>query len=191
MPNNVSRFGFKLRGSVNNFGHLIAEDGTDLAYTLLPAHLRRMGFRTHLVGKWHQGYYAPHFLPTRRGFDTFFGFLGGCEDHVTQQPCGTNRCERQHRDAGQSRRFKVIDLWRNERPATGEAGVNSSGTALFLHEAVRIVTEHGSEHTDTRLFLLMALQDVHSPYQVEHEYLRPLRQHEVLPEPQRSWMARH
>ena len=111
----TGRFGFKLRGSVNNFGHLIAEDGTDLSYTLLPEHLRRMGYRTHLVGKWHQGFYAPHFLPTRRGFDTFFGFLGGCEDHVTQQPCGTNRCERRHRDAGQSRRFKVIgqqlDCW--------------------------------------------------------------------------------
>src|SRR5262245_36082515 len=38
--------------------------------------LRRHGYVTALIGKWHLGALAP-FHPTRRGFDHFFGFLGG------------------------------------------------------------------------------------------------------------------
>jgi uncharacterized sulfatase len=38
--------------------------------------LHRHGYATALIGKWHLGT-QPQFHPTRRGFDHFFGFLGG------------------------------------------------------------------------------------------------------------------
>lgn len=38
--------------------------------------LQRHGYVTGLIGKWHLGT-APEFHPTRRGFNHFFGFLGG------------------------------------------------------------------------------------------------------------------
>ncbi len=38
--------------------------------------LKRSGYVTGLVGKWHLGN-LPQFHPNRRGFDHFFGFLGG------------------------------------------------------------------------------------------------------------------
>ncbi len=38
--------------------------------------LQKHGYATGLVGKWHLGM-LPQFHPTRRGFDHFFGFLGG------------------------------------------------------------------------------------------------------------------
>ncbi|KAJ1423509.1 alkaline-phosphatase-like protein, partial [Ochromonadaceae sp. CCMP2298] len=44
--------------------------------TLLSQVLRDSGYATSAVGKWNLGHYAPDFLPTARGFDSFLGFLG-------------------------------------------------------------------------------------------------------------------
>jgi len=41
-----------------------------------PGLLQRAGYRTGLVGKWHVGI-KPQFHPAKRGFDHFFGFVGG------------------------------------------------------------------------------------------------------------------
>ncbi|KAA5540927.1 sulfatase-like hydrolase/transferase [Roseiconus nitratireducens] len=42
--------------------------------------LSQAGYRTGMVGKWHLGAAAP-FHPLRRGFDFFYGFLGGGHDY--------------------------------------------------------------------------------------------------------------
>ncbi|KYM99141.1 Arylsulfatase B, partial [Cyphomyrmex costatus] len=51
--------------------------GIHLNDTLLPEYLRRLGYATHLVGKWHVGYHTRNYGPTRRGFDTFLGYYNG------------------------------------------------------------------------------------------------------------------
>ncbi|KAL0121278.1 hypothetical protein PUN28_008741 [Cardiocondyla obscurior] len=61
--------GFPLRGAEPR--------GIPLNNTLLPEYLRKLGYATHLVGKWHVGYHTKNFGPTRRGFDTFFGYYTG------------------------------------------------------------------------------------------------------------------
>jgi arylsulfatase A-like enzyme len=45
---------------------------------LLPERLQQAGYRTALIGKWHLSG-----NPMQRGFDHFFGFLGGFADHFT------------------------------------------------------------------------------------------------------------
>lgn len=62
------------------FGHEFNPRGGDaglpLAETTIANRLKAAGYATGLVGKWHLGS-SPAMHPQRRGFDEFFGFLGG------------------------------------------------------------------------------------------------------------------
>jgi arylsulfatase A-like enzyme len=48
---------------------------------LLPQYLKDAGYATGMFGKWHLGYTAPN-VPNDRGFDEFFGFLGGASRYT-------------------------------------------------------------------------------------------------------------
>ena len=65
--------------------------GANINMTMIPAKLKSAGYKTHMVGKWHEGFYEPSYLPVNRGFDTSSGFLGGGEDYMNQQiGCATD-----------------------------------------------------------------------------------------------------
>ena len=51
-----------------------------LTETTLADRLKAAGYATGLVGKWHLGA-QPEMHPQQRGFDEFFGFLGGAHDY--------------------------------------------------------------------------------------------------------------
>ena len=50
-----------------------------------PSLLRKSGYHTALIGKWHLGHGAKTFLPTRHGFAEFIGHTGGCIDFYTMR----------------------------------------------------------------------------------------------------------
>jgi len=54
--------------------------GLPLSETTIANRLKTAGYVTGLVGKWHLGS-LPQFHPQKRGFDEFFGFLGGSHDY--------------------------------------------------------------------------------------------------------------
>ena len=57
--------------------------------TLLPEEMRRLGYRTHMVGKWHLGHCHPGLRPMGRGFDTQYGFmLAGHKSYYTHEANG-------------------------------------------------------------------------------------------------------
>ena len=67
----------------NRFGHEFnpgGAHGLPLSEQTLADRLRAAGYRTGLVGKWHLGNLA-QMHPQQRGFDEFFGFLGGAHSY--------------------------------------------------------------------------------------------------------------
>jgi arylsulfatase A-like enzyme len=61
---------------------------------LLPSVLKRAGYHTVIVGKWHLGLASPN-TPTERGFDFFHGFLGDMmDDYYNHRRHGQNYMRR-------------------------------------------------------------------------------------------------
>lgn len=55
--------------------------GVSLSETLLPRHLGSLGYINHHVGKWHLGFFEEAYTPTKRGFDSHFGYWSGRTDY--------------------------------------------------------------------------------------------------------------
>lgn len=67
------------------FGHEFnpsgSGNGLPVSESTLADRLKAAGYRTALVGKWHLGN-QPAMQPQQRGFDEFYGFLGGAHSYV-------------------------------------------------------------------------------------------------------------
>jgi len=79
-------------GHDNNIGG--SQPGFDANYLGLPLtevtiadRLKKLGYVSGLVGKWHLGA-EPHFHPLKRGFDEFWGYTGGGHDYFISRPDG-------------------------------------------------------------------------------------------------------
>ncbi len=78
------RFGHEF----NPGGGGVREDfGLPLTETTVANALKAAGYATGIVGKWHLGF-APKFNPLERGYDEFFGFLGGAHPYLLGEKDG-------------------------------------------------------------------------------------------------------
>lgn len=126
---------------------------------LLPEQLRQCWYDTHMVGKWHLGFYKKEFLPWNRGFNTFFGYLTGCENYFTHTNCFKVNNKTQ---------FCGVDMGSEIGPTNTSFGTYS--TNLFADKAVDII--HNTDPLKP-MFLYLAFQAVHSPLQVPQPYVEP------------------
>ncbi|XP_068732424.1 arylsulfatase B-like [Montipora capricornis] len=122
--------------------------GLPLEYSILPQELKKVGYATHLVGKWHLGFYKWPYIPTKRGFDTAFGFWDGSENHYSHSVEG------------------FLDFHDGEEPSRTWNGTYA--TYAYMQRAERIVRSHDPAKP---LFLYMAFQNVHSPVQAPQKYV--------------------
>ncbi|KAL3871103.1 hypothetical protein ACJMK2_039122 [Sinanodonta woodiana] len=127
-------------------------NGLPLNSPTLADKLREAGYSTHMVGKWHLGMYKKDYLPTSRGFDTYFGYLQGSEDYYTHSICDGDLCG--------------TDLRNNMDPVSYENGHYS--THLFTQKAIDIVNNYDVAKP---LFIYLAYQAVHGPLQVPDRYM--------------------
>jgi len=124
--------------------------------TTLADKLRDAGYRTYAVGKWHIGCYSLSMTPASRGFDSFFGYFLGAEDHWTHTTSGVH-------GTGPA----YLDLQRQN--ATSLALVPSAnGTyddQLFASEMATTIHAHKARFPSTPAFFYLALHSPHAPLQ--------------------------
>ncbi|MCG6858131.1 MAG: arylsulfatase [Salaquimonas sp.] len=113
---------------------------------LLPQALREAGYETAIIGKWHLGHADRKYWPRQRGFDYQYGPLIGEIDYFTHEVDGQ------------------VDWYRNNEVVREEG----YSTTLLGNDAVRLIEAHDPS---TPLFLYLAFNAVHTPYQAPQEYL--------------------
>lgn len=120
----------------------------------LPALLKKNGYATGLIGKWHLGF-KQEFGPNAHGFDEFFGFLSGAVGYYSHQ-----------RGDGTS------DLYENTKPVE----VPGYLTDEITRRAVGFVDRHSADP----FFLEVAYNAVHWPFDVPD---LPASSHDDVPLP--------
>jgi arylsulfatase A-like enzyme len=113
---------------------------------LLPQALQEAGYYTAIVGKWHLGHADPKYWPRQRGFDYQYGPLIGEIDYFTHEQHG------------------VVDWYRNNKPVKEEG----YSTTLLGNDAVKLINAHDPS---VPLYLYLAFNAPHTPYQAPPEYL--------------------
>jgi arylsulfatase A-like enzyme len=77
----TGRYQYRLRvGLEEPLGTGAVEVGLPPEHPTLPSLLKRIGYGTTLIGKWHLGS-LPGFGPLKSGYDHFYGFRGGAVDY--------------------------------------------------------------------------------------------------------------
>lgn len=142
--------------------------GTSLEYNMLPAALKAVGYSTHMIGKWHQGFHMQEYLPTSRGFDKAYGIMEAGTNHFNQTPLhfdyeygeltGFAHCKYKGKD--------LIDMLEDGLPAQDVApGILSDDR--YRERVQQLISNHDKK---IPLFLYLSLQMPHDPFEITEEY---------------------
>ncbi len=118
--------------------------GVPPEHTTLPSLLRKAGYGTVLLGKWHLGP-LPEYGPLQSGYDHFWGFRGGGVDYFTHKPGGAQS--------------KTEDLWDDD------VKIHQNGylTDLLAEQAVKSI--HGYAKERRPFFISLHFNAPHWPWE--------------------------
>ena len=149
--------------------------------------LRAEGYATYMVGKWHIGFFSDDYVPTHRGFDSFFGYLSGGVAYYNYIECVVNStmgvtsaaqyfaCDdlMANYDTATEEEMEGFlcgfDLYNNETVAWEYDGVYS--TPLFTEKAIDIIKMQSE--MDKPFFLYLSYQATHGPLAAPDEVVEP------------------
>ena len=137
--------------------------GLPLDETTLADELKKAGFTTGMVGKWHLGT-RPKFHPSRRGFDEFFGFPFGGSMYIDPNRPDVRNYLRKGRTSmpGWRGRGRLNPIMRGTRVVQEEEYL----TDAFTREAVAFI----ENHYDEPFFLYVPYNAPHTPLQATLKY---------------------
>lgn len=136
--------------------------GVDVNETLISTVLQKAGYFTGAIGKWHMGI-DPQYHPNSRGFDDFYGFLGGGHKYF---PSEYRPLYEQQVKNG------TKHIWDYLAPLEHNgAEVNETEyiTDALSREAVRFIGD--AVHKDRPFFLYVAYNAPHTPLEAKEEDL--------------------
>lgn len=119
--------------------------------------LQKAGYHTGIIGKWHLGAHISHH-PLNRGFDEFFGHLGGGHKYF--------QADYQKKDSASAKNeWESYHTWimRNHDPVE----ISKYLTDAFSDEAVDFV----KRNHEKPFFLFLSYNAPHGPLQASEEYL--------------------
>jgi len=137
--------------------------GIPVSETLISTMLQKAGYHTGAIGKWHMGITQPFHL-NRRGFDDFYGFLGGGHMYFPEKYQGIY--DRQTRAGKQNINEYVLPLEHNGT----EVRETEYLTDALSREAVRFVSKASAQNNP--FFLYLAYNAPHTPLEAKEEDLK-------------------
>ena len=139
--------------------------GLPLKSTIMPQYLDKLGYESHMIGKWHLGFHNESFIPTSRGFETYLGYLGDQEHYKTHKYDRTvdNRYFYDFIETKPDNTFRLL--------ATSDEFANTSSAVAFVKRAHYLLDSYEEREAKRPLFLYLAFQNVHGPLDViEDDY---------------------
>ena len=119
--------------------------------------LKQVGYTSGIIGKWHLGFHRDEHHPLKRGFDEFFGHLGGGSKYFPE--------DLTIKDCYSAKKWQTYNTWMRR----GNEPVKTTKylTDEFSDEALRFV----DRHKDEPFFLYLAYNAPHTPLQATEKYL--------------------
>ncbi len=147
------------------------DGGLQPGQTLVSERLQASGYRTVGIGKWHLGITADR-LPTSRGFDEFFGFLGGETSYMNPEaPDVVNQAAPYVGERSFRREAESTQVGRWRKGAAGWEPIRNEDeylTDALTAEAVGQIRRQRA--ADQPLFMYLAYSAPHSPFQASRKY---------------------
>ncbi len=137
-------------------------EGVPLSETFISTVLQKSGYKTGIIGKWHLGA-IPKYHPNNRGFDEFYGFLGGGHNYHPEQ---FKAAYKKQKEKGEKVIFEyLLPLENNEK----EVDETEYLTDAFSREAVRFVNK--TTQKKDAFFLYLSYNAPHTPLEGKKEDL--------------------